>query len=58
MPGQRTCTVTVRVRWWVRWYVNGLILTSHLTGLEPDVVKVRRTLGWLIKHGGIAFEIR
>lgn len=35
-------TVSVRVAWWVRWYVASVALTSRLTGMEPDMSKVMR----------------
>ena len=33
--------VTIRVAWWVRWYISGVALCSLLTGLEPDMEKVK-----------------
>ena len=35
-------TITVRVSWWVRWYVASVALMSNLTGADPDVEKVGR----------------
>jgi hypothetical protein len=32
--------VRLRVAWWLRWYLSGVILTSWLTGLAPDLSKV------------------
>lgn len=38
-------TVTIRVAWWVRWYLSGVALYSHITGLAPDEEKVLAVLG-------------
>ena len=35
--------VTIRVAWWVRWYISGVSLPAMLTGLEPDIEKVKAT---------------
>ena len=35
--------VTIRVAWWVRWYISVVALCSLLTGLEPDMEKVKAT---------------
>ena len=34
-------TIKVRFAWWVRWYISGVALCSLLTGLEPDMEKVK-----------------
>jgi hypothetical protein len=36
-------TIKVRIAWWVRWYISGVALCSLLTGLEPDMEKVKAT---------------
>lgn len=36
-------TITIRIAWWVRWYISGVALCSLLTGLEPDMEKVKAT---------------
>lgn len=28
--------VTVRFRWWFRWYVQGVVIMCWLTGREPN----------------------
>ncbi|MDU5684991.1 MAG: hypothetical protein E6017_05240 [Kluyvera cryocrescens] len=33
--------VVVHNRWWLKWYLTGLLITSTLTGLEPDPARVR-----------------
>lgn len=33
--------VTIRLAWWVRWYISGVALCSLLTGLEPDMEKIK-----------------
>ncbi len=35
--------VTIRVAWWVRWYISVVALCSLLTGLEPDMEQVKAT---------------
>lgn len=37
-------TITIKVAWWVRWYIAGVSLCALLTGLEPDLEKVARTV--------------
>jgi len=32
----------VRPRWWLRHYLAGVALVSHLTGMEPDPEKMER----------------
>lgn len=32
----------VRFRWWLRYYLFGVVLTSRLTCLEPDWERVER----------------
>ena len=34
-------TIKVRIAWWVRWYISGVARCSLLTGLEPDMEKVK-----------------
>lgn len=36
-------TIKVRIAWWVRWYISGVSLFAMLTGLEPDIEKVKAT---------------
>lgn len=43
--------VTVRVAWWVRWYISGVALCSMLTGLEPDMDKVKAKLKKCVRIG-------
>ena len=35
--------VAIRVAWWVRWYISGVALFAMLTGLEPDMERVKAT---------------
>lgn len=32
----------VRTRWWLRHYLAGVALVSHLTGMEPDPERMER----------------
>ena len=34
-------TIKVRIAWWVRWYISGVALFAMLTGLEPDLEKIK-----------------
>lgn len=45
-------TVTIRCAWWVRAYIDGVILMSCLTGLRPDEEKLTY---WLTK--GIRMKV-
>lgn len=36
--------VVIRQRWWLRWYMDGVVIMSHLSGAEPDLGKVQRTV--------------
>jgi hypothetical protein len=40
MAKQYTLTLTVRFKWWVKPYINSLILFCNTAGLEPDIEKV------------------
>lgn len=42
-------TVRVRVAWWLRWYVAGLITVARATGTEPDPQKVERVVRRAVK---------
>ena len=33
--------VTIRVAWWVRWYISGVALRAFITGAHPDMEKVK-----------------
>ena len=32
--------VTIRVAWWVRWYISGVALCAFITGAQPDMEKI------------------
>lgn len=42
---QHTVMVSVRVAWWVRWYVSGVTLAAQITGATPDAAKMTRWIG-------------
>lgn len=44
---QHTATVSVRVAWWVRWYLSGVVFAALISGATPDAIKVSR----LIRRG-------
>lgn len=33
--------VTIRVAWWVRWYISGVALFAFITGAQPDMDKIK-----------------
>lgn len=35
----------VHVSWWLQHYLTGVALVSHLTGMEPDMKRVRWWIG-------------
>ncbi|WP_273861937.1 hypothetical protein [Pseudomonas sp. LA5] len=35
-----TLTVTIRMAWWVKPYLYGVLLTARLTGRQPDPDRV------------------
>lgn len=42
-----TVTASVRLRWWLRWYLAGVVWTARAMGLEPDWERVE----WWIRRG-------
>ena len=32
--------VTIRVAWWVRWYIYGVALCARITSVKPDMDKI------------------
>lgn len=36
--------VSVRVAWWVRWYLSGVAFAALISGATPDAIKVS---GWI-----------
>lgn len=54
----RTFTIYIHIRWWVRAYVAGIRITAMITGLQPDMAKVDKTIGWLLRHGGVVLVAR
>ena len=35
-----TCTVRIKVAWWLRWYLAGVQMMTLTTGAQPDMRKV------------------
>ena len=50
---QSTLKFKVNVAWWVRWYISGVVLTSRISGLTPDLNKVTATI-----KRGITLEVQ
>jgi hypothetical protein len=48
---QATLTLTVRVSWWVRPYLQCVALFAYITGMTPDMDKVTRTAMRGVKAG-------
>lgn len=46
-------TIVCRHRWWLRYYIAGVLLACHLTGRDPHPGRVTR---WIER--GIAVEVR
>ena len=44
MTAKATLTLTVRVAWWVRPYIQSVALFTTLTGMTPDLEKAQRTM--------------
>lgn len=47
MTKHSTITVQVRIAWWLKWYMAGVIMMCRLTGLDFDEAKVR----WYVRRG-------
>lgn len=43
--------VRVRLAWWVRWYLAGVVLMARMSGLDSDPVKVARWVGRGVRVG-------
>jgi hypothetical protein len=39
---QITVKLSLRVAWWVRWYLAWVAVAARLTGAPPNIVKVER----------------
>lgn len=37
-----TATIVCRHRWWLKYYLTGVLVVSHITGREPDLGRVFR----------------
>ena len=48
-----TATIVCRQRWWLKYYLVGVLLMSHVTGRDPNLGRVRR---WIER--GIIIEVR
>lgn len=44
---RETVSVSVRMRWWLRWYLAAVMLVSKTTGMAPDWDQVE----WWIRRG-------
>ncbi|MFJ2970782.1 hypothetical protein [Pseudomonas fulva] len=45
-------TIVSRQRWWLKYYLAGVMGVSHLTGRDPDSARVRN---WIER--GIVIEV-
>ncbi|CAB3883374.1 hypothetical protein LMG26689_03599 [Achromobacter animicus] len=39
---QVTVKLSIRVAWWVRWYLVGVVIAVRLAGATPDMTMVER----------------
>lgn len=39
---QITVNLSIRVAWWVRWYLAGVAIAARLSGATPNMNKVER----------------
>ena len=40
-----TSTITIKVAWWLRYYLMGLVLMHKLTGMQPNWGRVNHWVG-------------
>jgi len=48
-----TATLICRHRWWLKYYLTGVLVMTHITGREPDLAGVMR---WIER--AIVVEVR
>lgn len=48
-----TARIVCRYRWWLKFYLTGVLLMCHLTGRDPHLGRVMR---WIER--GIVVEVR
>ncbi|MFV3286894.1 hypothetical protein ACNFCI_23035 [Pseudomonas sp. NY15356] len=48
-----TATISCRQRWWLKYYLTGVLVMTHIAGREPDLARVMR---WIER--GILVEVR
>lgn len=48
-----TATIVCRHRWWLKYYLAGVLAMTHITGREPELGRVFRWIG-----RGIRVEVR
>ena len=48
-----TATIVCRQRWWLKYYLTGVLLVSYATGRDPHLGRVMR---WIER--GIVVEVR
>lgn len=50
-----TATASVRLRWWLRWYLAAVVWFSRATGMEPDWERVERWIrrGLVLRTTGV-----
>lgn len=51
--------VTIRCRWWLRWYIDGVSIMAQLSGAEPDEGKVVAAIrrGLVVKVEPVHYEL-
>ncbi len=48
-PRTVKAVVTVKVAWWLRYYLYGVAFTAFLMGAQPDMAKVARKVSKAVK---------
>lgn len=47
MVASVTATISIRLRWWLRWYLYGVVIAHCITGCRPS----EEHLAWWIERG-------
>jgi hypothetical protein len=48
-----TAMIVCRQRWWLKWYLSGVIVMAYITGREPNLERVTSWVG-----RGMKIEVR
>ncbi|MBC7201922.1 MAG: hypothetical protein H5U29_00165 [Pusillimonas sp.] len=45
--------VQIKLAWWIRWYLMGVVLMARLTGQQPDPERIGY---WVAKAARVKYE--